>query len=279
MPRFCKNMLADCLAFIIYIVDKKHRDIVHKNIDFFLDQIVAKDDIKSVSKQTYKMFARYMLDAIEGKTHTKESLDSIITPIGNELFDQMMKDGKKIITVTAHFGQWEFIAPYLISHYNKVFVTIGKRFGDSQKLTDALFDQREKSGIETHPKRGAMRALVKAMNDSSKLVGFLPDQSTSEGASVQFFGKEILWIDTMSRLARQFDATIFPIYIASNDMQNHNLIYLDPITPDLSIEKEQDIKRMAQLEASSLEKVIKDYPSNYFWFHKRAKREYPEVYR
>lgn len=274
MPQFCIDLMANCLAKVVYIVDKKHRKIVFRNLEFFMPDLM--EDHTKLAKNIYKRFARYLLDAVKGEVRTKSELGAIVSEHNPEIFQKFIDEKQKFIAVTGHFGHWELIPQYFSAHY-KTFVGIGKRFGDSQKLTDELFEYRRKQGIEILPKRGAMREFVKAIKED-KLLGFLPDQSSSFGSTVEFFGKKIVWLDTASRIAKQFDIPVFPIYIVSDDMKNHRLIFFDPMFPDSTLEKEEDIVRLSQHQASSLEQIIKDYPDSYFWFHKRAKREYPEVY-
>lgn len=55
------------------------------------------------------------------------------------------------------------------------------------------------------------------------------------------------------------------------------------ILPPLEFQKtenlQDDIQNLTQLQSNILEKMIRENPKEWLWFHKKFKNQYPEIYR
>ncbi|GHV03707.1 lauroyl acyltransferase [Campylobacterota bacterium] len=276
MPSFLRKALSFVIARIVYFCDTKHRKIVYKNLDYFLGDISDKNEQKRIAKMVYLRFVRYLFDLISCKYRNAETLSDFVTAENDAQIRESIANNEKIIMITAHYGYWELIGQSFSAFYRPL-ASIAVALQDSKRLTAELDRYRERYKIETLPKKGAMRGIAAALKQQ-KIVGFLPDQSTQKGASVKFFGRDLVWQDSASRLAKQFDAVIYPAYITTDDFNRYTINFGDPIRPDCTMDKESDIARMAQLEVSSLEAAIRRKPDEYFWLHKRLKHQQKHFY-
>ncbi|MDR1911501.1 MAG: hypothetical protein LBQ52_04035 [Helicobacteraceae bacterium] len=276
LPLFAIRSFAFCLARFAYFVDRKHTRIIHKNLDYFLGDRYSASERKKIAKAIYLRFANYLFDLLRSRKRDKETLKSIVK-VENEVFLlEAIEKGEKIILLTAHYGYWELIAQYICAVY-RPFVTIGQKLENSPRLSAELKRYREASGLEVIDKKGAMRSIARALKDD-KIIGFLSDQSARSGAKVKLFDRDLIWFDSASRLAKSFGAIVIPCYITTEDFKSYTLFFSQPLRCDSSAEKEADIKRMTKLEALSLQSAIERNPEEYFWFHKRVKREIKGFY-
>jgi KDO2-lipid IV(A) lauroyltransferase len=275
-PQFIIKASAFCLARLAYYIDRKHTNIIHRNLDFFFGDKYELQKRKKIAKAVYYRFLIYMFDILRNRGRSADDLKAVVSVENEAILLNAIESGEKIILLTGHYGYWELIAQYICAVY-RPFVAIGQKLQNSPKLTAELKRYRERSGLEVIEKKGAMRSIAKALKEN-KIVGFLPDQSTQNGVKVELFGKELTWLDSASRLARGFGAIVIPCYITTNDFKKYALFFLEPIRGDLNAEKERDIARMVALEALSLQAAIERNPEEYFWFHKRMKREIEGFY-
>ncbi len=271
-----KARLAQWLGRWAYRLDRPHRQVVEANIRFLLGGRLAQSACDRAARGVYPRFVRYLFDVIEHDYRNREQLDALVSVENDRVLTEAIARNERVIILAAHYGHWELIGQYLCAFY-RPFVGIAQRFGKSPKLTEELQGYRHRAGMEILPRKGAMRKIAQALR-SGKMVGFLPDQATKNGKPARLFGHPIRWLDSASRLARQFDATIVPTFITTDDFHHYRLFFLDPIRPDSAQEKEQDIERMVQAEVGALEQAIVRNPEEYFWFHKRFKYDHPAIY-
>ncbi|MDR2033583.1 MAG: hypothetical protein LBP89_03000 [Helicobacteraceae bacterium] len=276
LPLVAIRFFAFCLARFAYFVDRKHTNIIHKNLDYFLGDRFNEAERKKIAKAVYFRFVNYLFDLLRSRRRDKETLKSIVKVENEAYILEALEKGEKIILLTAHYGYWELIAQYLCALY-RPFVTIGQKLENSPRLSAELKRYREASGLEVIDKKGAMRSIARALK-ADKIVGFLSDQSARSGARVKLFDRDLIWFDSASRLAKSFGAIVIPCYITTEDFASYTLFFSQPLRYDPNAEKEADIERMARLEALSLQSAIERNPEEYFWFHKRVKREIKGFY-
>ncbi|MDR0747457.1 MAG: hypothetical protein LBE89_06165 [Helicobacteraceae bacterium] len=274
LPKPVINILSFCLARIIYLLNRTHRKIIFKNLEFFLS--TSNSDKKKIAKFLYLRYTRYLFDMLGSEFRDPEKLRKIVKIENDEKIKESIAKDEKIIMISAHYGYWELIGQSLSAFY-RPFLTVAQTLNNSKRLTEELNNYRKMYNMEVVNKNGAMRSVANALKNG-KIVGFLTDQSPRTGVKVTFFNREIIWYESASRLAKQFDAVIYPTYITTKDFCTYTLFFLDAIRPDPSLDREEDVKRMAQLEAQSLEEAIGRDPSEYFWFHKRMKRQIKHFY-
>jgi KDO2-lipid IV(A) lauroyltransferase len=275
-PKFIARATAFCLARLAYYIDRKHTMIIHKNLEFFLGDKYDLAARKKIAKAVYYRFLIYLFDILGSRGLSLSQLQAIVSVENEAILLDAIKRDEKIILLTGHYGYWELVAQYLCAAY-RPFVTIGQKLHNSPKLTAELKRYRERSGLEVIAKKGAMRSIARALKEG-KIVGFLPDQSTQKGVKAALFGRDLTWLDSASRLARQFGAIVIPCFITTDDFKRYSLFFMEPLRPDFNADKERDIERMVALEALSLQKAIERNPEEYFWFHKRMKREIEGFY-
>ena len=274
IPKIVLDKIVFGLSRFAYCVNVRHRRIIYKNLDYFLG--VDKQQQKMIAKSVYLHFLHYVADMVKTEFRDKDQLAAMVKIENDAQIRQSIIDKEKIIMMSGHFGYWELIGQCLSAFYCP-FVTIGQKLQNSKRLTDELNMYRKRSGMEVLKKRGAMRGISSALKHN-KIVGFLTDQSTREGASVEFFGRELIYIESASRLAKKFNAVIYPTFITTRDFRSYTLFFLDPIRPDNTVDQDADIQRMVKEEAKSLETAVRRCPDEYFWFHKRMKHQIANFY-
>ncbi len=275
LPQNLLDWLISFLAYIAYYGSKKRRDVIFANLDICFDDM-SKKEKKKIALHSYKNLLYNI--AIFLKDDRDEILKDIEF-VGTNKAKEAIESGKKIIFFTAHFGVWELLPHAIIDHFKVNFAIVGREL-DSKLMQKHLREARERSGVELIDKKGAMRGMIKALS-RGKALGLLIDQSLPKskgGEDVVFCDKLATQTSAIPLLAHKFDAPIIPIFISSEDFKHHKVTCFDPIYIDRTIPKEDDIKRLNQLQADFVVKMIKRYPTEWFWSHKRFKVYNKEIY-
>ncbi len=277
-PDFLLHPVLNFLAWLIYIFDKKHRKIIKTNLDFAYGKNMDENEKERITKKCYKNLVYFLADFIENQGITKEKLAKKITFENEEILKNALKNGEKIILITAHYGNWELIALSMGAFFGKL-TGVGRAL-DSNHLDNILKKNREQFNIQMLKKNGAMKGMIQALK-KGRILGLLVDQNTAdkEGVLINFFGKKARQSHSTALLARKFNAVIVPAFITTNDYKNYKITFYDKITPVKSEDIDKDIKKLTQKQSDAIEKAIRKKPDEWFWFHKRWKNQYEKIYK
>ena len=97
------------------------------------------------------------------------------------------------------------------------------------------------------------------------MAGFLIDQHMRDGAPLTYFGKTALTGLSAADLALKYDAVLIPVYgLRLPNGLDFKLIFEEPIEHSTS-------EKMTQELNDSLEAVVKQNMTQWFWVHRRWK--------
>lgn len=268
------------LARAAYAVNKKHRRIAEVNIDFAYGQgVMDEERKKEIIVCAYENMIKNLVGIVTNLDVTKEELLAKCEYEGLEIVERLKKEGRKIVFATAHYGNWEALGKAVTVKTGLKMVAVGREL-DSEAMNEVLKKSRERFDTELISKHGAMRKLVKALKED-KTVGILVDQNTAddEGLLIKFFGKEARQTPVTSILARRFDAAIVPVFCEYTGVDSYKLTFYEPIFCAKTDDVERDILECTQAQSGAIEAQIRKNPNVWFWFHKRWKNRYEEIYK
>ncbi len=280
LPQKYIHYLLQFFTFFAYFIARKHTKIIYTNLDFAYDHTLDKSTQKKIAKRVYYNLLQTIVSLMEREFITPKQLIENVTFQNDQILIKALKENKKIIFITGHYSNWELVPTAIATKYAMTLTTVGRKL-DTPKMDQILVKNREKFGLEMLYREGAVRGTLKALREG-KAVCMLPDQALGEnqgGIKVTFFGKDVGHSPTASVLARSANAIIIPAFITTDDYKNYTLTFYDPIEPIVTENKEQDIFTMTQAQADITQKVIQAKPEEWFWFHRRWKVYYPELYK
>jgi KDO2-lipid IV(A) lauroyltransferase len=192
---------------------------------------------------------------------------------GLEHYLRAKEKGRGILVATAHLGNWELsaFAHALMTEPMGVLV----RPLDNAKIDSWLERRRELSGNTVIAKQDAARLVLRALKDN-RAVGMLIDQNTlpSEGVFVNFFGKPACAASGFVRLAEHSGAAVIPGFAFWNECERR---YVLRFYPEISMSG--SLEADAQAIHSFFETVIREYPDQWLWIHRRWKTQPPGAAR
>jgi KDO2-lipid IV(A) lauroyltransferase len=265
------------LALFIYTVDKKHRKIAHVNLELAYGDRISNEQKEKIVKASYLNLLLLLADFIKNQGISKEELLEKVTFENETVLSNALKNDKKIILITAHYGNWELLPLSLAAQFGPL-TGVGRKL-DSNAMDQILNKNRQQFDIEMLDKKGAMRDMISVLKHD-RMLGLLVDQNTSEneGILVDFFGKPVRHTPAAAILARRFDALIIPAFITTDDHFHYKITFYEPIETDKTEDKDKDISDSVQKQAKITEEIIRKKPEEWFWLHKRWKNQFEERY-
>lgn len=277
LPKSLLKFLINIFAAIGYLVDKKHNKIAKVNLDLAFENRISEERKIEIIKQCYKNLLYLLKDFIENQTISKENLLQKVTFHNEQIYLDALKHKKGVIFQTAHYGNWELMSLAVGAKFGPISV-IGREL-DSKAMNDILEKNRQRFNVTLLNKKGAMRGILKALKNGEN-VGLLVDQNTSdnEGVLISFFGKRARHTPAAAQFAKKTNCIIIPAFITTQDHEHFGLTFYDPILPP-SDDSEQSMIDNIQAQANITQQTIEKKPDEWFWFHRRWKNQYEELYK
>lgn len=198
-----------------------------------------------------------------------QNIREVIDYEGFEHYAEAKRRGRGVLFATAHLGNWELsaIAHSLLTEPMHVVV----RPLDHPGLDAIVEAQRARTGNTVIAKKNAAREILRALRRNQP-VGILVDQNSlpPEGGFIRFFGLDAATNLMFVRLAHQSGAAIIPGFALWRESQQRHVLKFYPPLPLTG-----DVVADTQKLHAVIEGVIREYPDQWMWWHRRWKTRPP----
>lgn len=227
-------------------------------------------EIQSIIKKSYFNILTAIVEFFYlPKLTDKQLSEKFVISNENEMKEKF-KNGKGIVFVSAHFGNWEIMAFGGALIFGKPLSVIVKE-QSNRRLDRRLNTIREKNGNIMIEMKRATREVIKALGEN-RIVAMLGDQSApAESSKVKFFGQEITAFDGPAVFALKTGAPIFWGAPVRDNNYNYSLKAIEVDTSIYSEYSAANVQEITQKTMSLLEDHITKYPDHWLWFHRRFK--------
>jgi KDO2-lipid IV(A) lauroyltransferase len=107
------------------------------------------------------------------------------------------------------------------------------------------------------------------------MVGILIDQreKRGEGIGVQFFGENASTTPASAFFALKTGAAVMPAYAIRLEGGRHRIVAEPPVEMIVTGNKAEDLRLNTQRHTEVVESIIRRYPDQWFWIHRRWERK------
>lgn len=258
---------------LFFRFDRRHRERVIAQAERALGGWAPYPDGNAFARAVYHHFGTMLAEFVRIPSMTKENVAEIVDWNGHDLtFRQILSEGKGLIFVTGHIGNWEVCG--------SAFALEGFSAGAiARPLDNPLLDQwvckiRRASGQEIWDKFGALRSVLRVLREG-KGFGILADQDAGKrGVFVPFFGIPCSTIPTAADLALRTGAPMIATCLHRTDRPMRFRCFARPIriaNPKEDPQKERI--RLLTVLNEDLEACIRQAPEQWLWLHRRWKTQ------
>ena len=268
--------LGRIIGNLIYWVDVPHRLTVRRNLGLaFPDWSPEKK--RRVSKRVFQNLGATLVEICQLAQYSKSDMLARGQVVGAKRWQEAFDNNRGIISVSAHLGNWEFGLQYAACFLQSPIVGVAKKIR-FKPLNKWVHNMRTRYGISIIPKKGAMPEMRKALR-RGETVAFLADQSRRrESVDVNFFGHRVPATPAAAFLGLRCRCPILPIFCVREASGQLTLHVGEPLNLIRSGDLRADVQANTQLITDTLERMIRRYPDQWFWVHKRWKKYYPQLY-
>lgn len=217
----------------------------------------------------FRSIARVLVSFAKFPSIRRENAELWVRREGVEHVESAFRQGRGVLFATAHLGNWELsaFAQALLDAPMNVLV----RPLDNPLLDRFVERRRALGGNRPIGKRDFARAILKALA-ANQAVGILIDQNTAAdaGVFVDFFGVPACAAVGIAKLAARSGASVIPGFALWSEKEAR---YILRFYPPVAITG--DATRDTQALHSRLEEIIRAYPDQWLWIHRRWKTRPP----
>lgn len=180
-----------------------------------------------------------------------------------------------VLILSGHFGNWELL---VFAHGMRGFpVSMVHRTVANPFVDRWLNRLRARAGTRLVRKRQAAGGVLRALHDRQLLVLPFDQNSTRKiGVFVDFFGVPASTNSGIARLALRTGAPIVPVFIVREGGGARHRVHVLPIMyAQRSGDPESDVRRVTQALSDVFEGMVRRYPEQWLWVHKRWKTRPP----
>jgi KDO2-lipid IV(A) lauroyltransferase len=272
LPRPLALRLGAWLGELFYLFDVRDRRIALFNLGIaFPDRGLA--ERRRILRSSCRNLGRVGAEFCHLAELTADTFTQFVTFADRAAWDRAVAAAgeKGAIIATAHFGNWELLAYVhgLLGHP----VTLVHRPMHNPLFDEAITGIRAAAGTRSIKKKAAAKEALRALKQHQILV--IPsdqNQTLSFGVFVHFFGKPACTTPGAARLAMLTGAPVFPVFLVRDgESGQHRIEILPEIEMVSSGDRDADIRVNTQRCSDAVETMIRRYPEQWIWFHKRWK--------
>lgn len=261
------------LGLLGYAPFRVRRRVVERQVAFAFPEKPA-DEVRRIARAAYESLGRTTIEAALLPRLTRDELLALLPEVeGYEHVERAMADGRGLIIVAGHLGNWELGAAYVAAR-GVPLDAIVRRQGNP--LFDRyLNDTRRAAGMRVVYDAEAVRRTPRTLK-SGGAVGFLVDQGVLGLAStfVPFFGRLAKTPRGPAVFALRLGAPVVFAAALRRPDGRFRLVF-EPVTVEPTGDRDADVDRIVAAYTATLERWVRREPGQYFWHHKRWKRQPP----
>jgi len=261
------------LADIFYFLDFKHRNrcVTH----MLYSGIVSNSaEAKKLTRRNFRNMLKVFVEIVKFRqiVDIKRTSDYLVNEVEDEACHNCMEPGnsRQIILATAHLGNWELAGNMYSLHTGMTLCSIMRPL-TNPKIGDFVCSMRAGINHYNVSREKGIKPLLHALNKGES-IAIVADQhaSRSEGVEVSFFGKPARAHASVALLHLKTGVPIAPCFLIRKSDGFNFVVKGGPLIEyKPTADKEADIKAVTQMFTDAIENVIRQYPEQWLWAHRR----------
>ena len=223
---------------------------------------------RDIGRESYVHSAWNILDWLRSSNWSGPEISSRFEASGLENLRAALARGRGAFTVTLHTGNFELLgkaAPLWGIPFSHVGRPMGNRW-----LYARVLHERTRTGAEMIDRARAAPAILRALRRDRAVVMLIDQYSRRhQSVFVPLFGKRCSTTAGVATMALRTGAPVLPFYTVRVAPDRHRVCVLPPVEVPSSGDRGRDIERSTAAYNAVLEGVIRAFPEQWMWAHRR----------
>lgn len=271
------NALTEALAALWYRLDRRHREIVRRNLAFAYGDELTAAERERLARAVFVHFVRFAWETVILLLAPLSYVRKQVVFLGEENHARALEKGRGLVALVAHAGNWEYTGIGYALQYRRIAVVA--RELDHPLGTRLARYLRERGGNWMVSKKQGLKTILTHLRQN-RVVGIVVDQNTAtrEGVLADFFGKPARTTPVAALLARR-GVPVCPSLSRRLPDGRHLVVFFPELPFEKTSDAEADIQRHVTLQNQIIEAWVRQEPAQWLWLHRRWKNQFPELYK
>lgn len=236
---------------------------------------MTENERRRLLRGTFESLGRVLGEVSQFPKYSKQKMSSMVDFTFDEytkgLYEQIKREKRGVLITTGHLGNWELLVQtFAVWHEPMSYLA---RPIDNPLIEDLTVAMRTKFGNTPLNKTNSARTAIRLLREGG-IVGVLADVNAhpKEGVFVPFFEVSACTTAGPATLAVRTGALLFPIFcVYDHEAGKYKIVHGPAIEPADSGDRQADIVSTTAAYTTEIEKIIRQYPDQWLWIHKRWK--------
>jgi len=234
------------------------------------------DDVRRIALAAYEHLGRASIEtALLARLQRDAVLDLFEGVDEWSAVEGALSLGKGLIFVTGHLGNWELGGAYIAARGVPLDVI-------TRRMSNPLFDRyltetRSRIGMVVVHDADAVRRTPRSLREN-RAIAFLADQGVLGLAStfVPFFGRPAKTPRGPAVFALRLQVPVVFGTAVRQPSGKYRLVF-ERIAVEDTGDRDRDVDAIVARYTATLERWVRRYPEQYFWHHRRWRRQPPDT--
>lgn len=275
LPNAVLYRIADLVFVILAYVVRYRRRIITNNIQNSFPNKTS-NEVAEIRRKFYHHLSDLIVETVKNFSVSKKTLLSNFTFENSQLLEDLYSEGKSVIIMGGHYGNWE---RYALAGGD---ITSLKEMAIYKPFKNKFFDRKMKIAREKYGMQMISMLMTKKYflkdPDQPKSITFAMDQWTPNPRQAywtKFLNQNTSFFPAAETLAKQHNWAV--VYCRLEKVKRgHYHTHYELISKNPSSTADGEIM---EAFVRKLEKTILDYPPHWLWSHRRWKQTKEAVFK
>lgn len=250
------------------------RGVVMDNLRRVFGEVLPASEIRRLAQAYYAHFGRFLMEFIRLPFMSRKRREAWIRIENKEAPIRAYEQGKGLLLLTGHFGNWEVATVAGIGQfpqYRGLFHFVRRPL--KPRWLNTFVNRRFRAaGFGTLPKQGSLEDILNLL-EKGNIIVYVFDQHAGgkEGIPVEFFGHPAGTFKSLALLAMSTGSPVIPASSWREPDGTHVLRFEEPL-PLVECENVSEAIRLnTRIYNEALERLLLRHPEQWIWMHRRWK--------
>jgi lipopolysaccharide heptosyltransferase II len=269
-PLYFLFALGRALGFCGWLLLPKYRQLAFRNIDIAFGEDKSPREISRIVRHHFQRLGANLLCGLRLAAMPLEKVRERVTVENAEAPERELRNGRSVIFVLSHIGNWELQAQMFppvtgFVRNSTIYQPLANRYID--RHVRAL---RARAGVELFDRNEGFQKAIELLRGGGA-IGILSDQHAGDqGLWVPFFGKLASTTSLPALLAKRTGAALLGTAIYTESPGRWRMVFADRIDS-----AGDSVEAMTGKANELIATQIRRAPEDGFWLHNRWKTPRP----
>jgi len=257
------------LAYVFYFIIPIRKDVTINNLKMAFPDY-SEEKIRKIAIGTYKSFAITLIETLYIPHISKTEMINSLKCFNLDLLNKKIEEKKATVILSAHFGNWEYLSASLALQLNYPLNMLIK-VQRNPYVTEFMDKARTKWSNVVIPLGTAVRQIFKALYENKIVIMAADQRGNVDGIRIEFLGISSAVYSGPAVFALKTNADIIIAISVRQPDYSYKVEIAELPLNDLPDNNDAKVEEICRRYLNFLEKLIRQYPEQWLWMHKRWK--------